>query len=118
MNSSYQDWEPVVIRSKNSVTAQKKDTYHTTEKPMGNKEFKRLNNDDLPALNKIKLEQAQAMSKARNALGLNQTELARMLGIQEKIIKEYENCSVTNFSPLLYKRILTVLKVDPKLVKK
>jgi hypothetical protein len=41
-----------------------------------------------------------------------------MLGIQEKIIKEYENCSVTNFSPLLYKRILTVLKVDPKLVKK
>ena len=87
MNTCYQDWEPVVIRSKNSVTALKKDAYHTTEKPMGNKEFKRLNEDDLPALNKIKLEQAQAISKARNALGLNQTELARMLGIQEKIIK-------------------------------
>ena len=37
MNSSYQDWEPVVIRSKNAVNAQKKDAYNTTEKPMGNK---------------------------------------------------------------------------------
>jgi ribosome-binding protein aMBF1 (putative translation factor) len=114
MNNCYQDWEPVVIRNKNSVKAQNKEIYHTTAKPMGNKEFKRLNTEELPVLNKITLEQAQAISTARNAKNWKQIDLARALGIQDKIIKEYENCSVTNFSPMLYKRILRVLNVDPK----
>ena len=114
MSAIYQDWNPVVIRSKNSVNAQKKDAHHTAAKPMGNKEFQRLNNEELPALNKITHSQAQAISTARNALNLKQVDLARKLGIQEKIIKEYENCSVANFSPILYKRILKVLNVDPK----
>jgi ribosome-binding protein aMBF1 (putative translation factor) len=56
----------------------------------------------------------QAISTARNALKWKQVDLARKLGIQEKIIKEYENCTVANFSPILYKRILKVLNVDPK----
>ena len=114
MNNCYQDWEPVVIRNKNSVKAQNKEIYHTTAKPMGNKEFIRLNTEELPVLNKITLEQAQAISIARNAKKWKQIDLARALGIQEKIIKEYENCSVANFSPMLYKRILRVLNVDPK----
>ena len=114
MNNCYQDWEPVVIRNKNSAKAQNNDIYHTTAKPMGNKEFKRLNTEELPVLNKITLEQAQAISTARNAKNWKQIDLARALGIQDKIIKEYENCSVTNFSPMLYKRILRVLNVDPK----
>jgi ribosome-binding protein aMBF1 (putative translation factor) len=114
MSAIYQDWKPVVIRSKNAVDAQKKDAYHTVAKPAGNKEFQRLNNEELPALNKITHAQAQAISTARNALNLKQVDLARKLGIQEKIIKEYENCSVANFSPILYKRILKVLNVDPK----
>jgi ribosome-binding protein aMBF1 (putative translation factor) len=114
MNTFYQDWEPVVIRNKNSAKAQNNDTYHTTAKPMGNKEFKRLNTEEIPMLNKITLEQAQAISTARNAKKWKQIDLARALGIQEKIIKEYENCSVTNFSPMLYKRILKILNVDPK----
>ena len=45
MSAIYQDWEPVVIRSKNAVDAQKKDAHHTAAKPAGNKEFKRLNNE-------------------------------------------------------------------------
>jgi ribosome-binding protein aMBF1 (putative translation factor) len=115
MNNCYQDWEPVVIRSKNVVNAQSKEAHHTTVKPMGNKEFQRLNSEEIPKLNKITHEQAQAISIARNACNLKQIDLARKLGIQEKIIKEYENCSVTNFSPVLYKRILKALNVDPKL---
>ena len=115
MNNCYQDWEPVVIRSKNNVNAQSKEAHHTTAKPMGNKEFQRLNNEEIPKLNKITHEQAQAISVARNACNLKQIDLARKLGIQEKIIKEYENCSVANFSPVLYKRILKALNVDPKL---
>jgi hypothetical protein len=50
MSAIYQDWEPVVIRSTNSITAQKKDAHHTAVKPAGNKEFQRLNNEELPAL--------------------------------------------------------------------
>jgi len=114
MSAIYQDWEPVVIRSINSVNAQKKDAHHTAAKPAGNKEFQRLNNEELPALNKITHKRAQAISTARNALNLKQVDLARKLGIQEKIIKDYENCTVANFSPILYKRILKTLNIDPK----
>jgi ribosome-binding protein aMBF1 (putative translation factor) len=115
MNNCYQDWEPVVIRNKKNVNEQKKELHHTTAKPMGNKEFKRLNNEEIPKLNKITHEQALAISSARNACNLKQIDLAHKLGIQEKIIKEYENCSVANFSPMLYKRILKALNVNPNL---
>jgi ribosome-binding protein aMBF1 (putative translation factor) len=114
MNTFYQDWEPVVIKNKNS-SKEKNNTYHTTAKPIGNKEFKRLNCEELPALKKITLKQAQAISIARNANNWTQLDLAGKLGIQEKIIKEYENCSVVNFSLMLYKRILKILNIDPKL---
>jgi|UniRef100_A0A6C0LVE0 ribosome-binding protein aMBF1 (putative translation factor) len=115
MNNCYQDWEPVVIRSTNAVKSKNKELQQTVEKPMGNKEFLRLNNEELPALNKITHAQAQAISIARNASKLKQKELAARLGIPEKIIRDYENCSVINFSPVLYKRILKNLNVDPKL---
>ena len=115
MNNCYQDWEPVVIRSTNAVKSKNKELQQTVEKPMGNKEFQRLNNEELPALNKITHAQAQAISIARNASKLKQKELAARLGIPEKIIRDYENCSVINFSPVLYKRILKNLNIDSKL---
>jgi len=115
MNTCYQDWEPVVIKSTNAIKLKNKELQQTTEKPIGNKEFIRLNNEELPTLNKITHEQAQAISKARNANKLKQKDLAAKLGIPEKIIRDYENCSIINFSPTLYKRILRVLNVDPKL---
>jgi len=114
MNNCYQDWEPVVIKNKNSAK-EENNKYHTTAKPMGNKEFKRLDTEEIPVLKKITIEQAQVISTARNAKKWKQLDLARALGIQEKIIKEYENCSVVNFSPMLYKRILKILNIDPKL---
>jgi ribosome-binding protein aMBF1 (putative translation factor) len=118
MSAHYQDWEPVVIRSNSAAKAAKaaNTVHHTIAKPVGNKEFQRLNNEDIPKLNKITHEQALAISTARNALGLKQIDLALKLGIQEKIIKEYENGSVANFSPILYKRILRVLNINPKSV--
>jgi ribosome-binding protein aMBF1 (putative translation factor) len=115
MNTCYQDWEPVVIKSTNAVKLKNKELQQTVEKPMGNKEFLRLNNEELPSLNKITHAQAQAISIARNANKLKQKELATRLGIPEKIIRDYENCSIINFSPVLYKRILKNLNVDPKL---
>jgi small subunit ribosomal protein S23e/putative transcription factor len=115
MNNFHQDWEPVVIRSKNYANAKNKEAHVSNNKPIGNKEFQRLNNEEIPALKKITHARAQAISNARNAIKLTQKELANKLGINEKIIKEYENCSVINFEPTLYKRILKVLNVDPKL---
>jgi ribosome-binding protein aMBF1 (putative translation factor) len=107
--NNFQDWEPVVIRSKN------KEAHVANNKPIGNKEFQRLNNEEIPTLKKITHTQALAISNARNAKKLTQKELASKLGINEKIIKEYENCSVVNFTPKLYKQILNVLNVDHKL---
>jgi hypothetical protein len=72
MSAHYQDWEPVVIRSNSAAKAAKaaKAAHHTIAKPAGNKEFQRLNNEDIPKLNKITHEQSLAISTARNALGL------------------------------------------------
>ena len=112
MNDCYQDWEPVVIRSKNAV---KKESPQQSQsaKPMGNKEFHRVDKEEIPKLNKITREQAQAISATRNALKLTQKALAQKVRIQENIIKEYENCSVINFSLPLYNRILKAMNVNP-----
>ena len=115
MNNFHQDWDPVIIRSKNFALAKNKEAHDANNKPMGNKEFQRLNNEENPVLKKITHTQAHAISNARNAIKLTQKELANKLRINEKIIKEYENCSVVNFSPNLFKRILKVLNIDPKL---
>jgi ribosome-binding protein aMBF1 (putative translation factor) len=112
MNNCFQDWEPVVIRSNSA--AKKEAQQHQSAKPMGNKEFQRLDNDEIPKLNKITREQSLAISNARNACNLSQKELAQKLNIPENIIREYENSTVANFSHQLYKRILKVLKVNPK----
>lgn len=113
MNDCYQDWEPVVIRSKNAVKKESPQHSQQSAKPMGNKEFHRVDKEEIPKLNKITREQAQAISTARNACNLTQKALAQKLGIQDNIIKEYENCSVINFSPQLYKRILKAMNVNP-----
>jgi ribosome-binding protein aMBF1 (putative translation factor) len=114
MNNCFQDWEPVVIRSNSA--AKKEAQQHQSAKPMGNKEFQRLDNDEIPKLNKITREQSLAISNARNACNLSQKELAQKLNIPENIIREYENSTVANFSHQLYNRILKVLKVNPKLI--
>jgi ribosome-binding protein aMBF1 (putative translation factor) len=114
MNNCFQDWEPVVIRSNSA--AKKEAQQHQSAKPMGNKEFQRLDKDEIPKLNKITREQSLAISNARNACNLSQKELAQKLNIPENIIREYENSTVANFSHQLYNRILKVLKVNPKLI--
>lgn len=109
-NCNQQDWEPVVIRS--NTAAKKAQQHSQSAKPMGNKEFRRLDTEEIPKLNKITREQAQAISTARNALKLTQKELAQKLRIPDITIKEYENCTVANFSLPLYNRILRGMKVN------
>jgi len=113
MNSvNFQDWEPVVLKNK---TKEQKTQQNTQNQP-GFKEYIRLVEDDIPKLNKISREYAQAIIDGRKAHNINQKELAQKLCIKDNIIKEYENCTVVNFNLQFYKRILKALNIDPKTV--
>jgi ribosome-binding protein aMBF1 (putative translation factor) len=113
MNSvNFQDWEPVVL--KNSKTKAQKQ--NNTPNQAGHKEYIKLLEDDIPVLNKITREYAQAIVDGRKALNITQKELAQKMCIKDNIIKEYENCTVVNFNLQFYKRILKALNIDPKTI--
>ena len=113
MNSvNFQDWEPVVLKNSKSK-AQKQ---NNTPNQAGHKEYIKLLEDDIPTLNKITREYAQAIVDGRKALNITQKELAQKMCIKDNIIKEYENCSVVNFNLQFYKRILKALNIDPKTI--
>jgi ribosome-binding protein aMBF1 (putative translation factor) len=109
-SANFQDWEPVVL---------KKTTVHkqiNTQNQPGFKEYIKLVEDDIPKLNKITREYAQAIVDGRKALNITQKELAQKMCVKDNIIKEYENCSVVNFNLQFYKRILKALNINPKTV--
>ena len=111
MNSvNFQDWEPVVFKK-----AKEQKQINTQNQP-GFKEYIKLVEDDIPKLNKITREYAQAIVDGRKALNITQKELAQKLCVKDNIIKEYENCSVVNFNLQFYKRILKTLNIDPKTI--
>jgi ribosome-binding protein aMBF1 (putative translation factor) len=115
MNSNpinFQDWEPVVFTKKSQELKKK----GSIQMPPGNKELIRLIEDDIPKLNKMSREYAQAIVDGRIAMGFSQKDLAQRLSVKDNVIKEYENCQVTNFNMGFLKKILRVLKVDPKTV--
>lgn len=107
---NYQDWEPVVFKK---TTVQKQ---MNTPNQAGHKEYIKLLEDDIPKLNKITREYAQAIVDGRKALNITQKELAQKMCIKDNIIKEYENCSVVNFNLQFYKRILRALNINPKII--
>ena len=109
-SANFQDWEPVVLK-KNNVHKQ----INTQNQP-GFKEYIKLVEDDIPKLNKITREYAQAIVDGRKALNITQKELAQKMCVKDNIIKEYENCSVINFNLQFYKRILKALNINPKTV--
>jgi ribosome-binding protein aMBF1 (putative translation factor) len=109
-SANFQDWEPVVLKK---TTVQKQ--VNTQNQP-GFKEYIKLVEDDIPKLNKITREYAQAIVDGRKALNITQKELAQKMCVKDNIIKEYENCSVVNFNLQFYKRILKALNINPKTV--
>ena len=109
-SANFQYWEPVVLKKTN---VQKQ--INTQNQP-GFKEYIKLVEDDIPKLNKITREYAQAIVDGRKALNITQKELAQKMCVKDNIIKEYENCSVVNFNLQFYKRILKALNINPKTV--
>lgn len=106
---AHQDWTPVVIR--NSTTA--KIAKQQKQNPAGTKEFIKLNEDDVPKLNKITPEKAKILREARTAKGISQKEFAKSLNISVSTIQDYENGTVTNFSKTFYNNCLKRLGVVP-----
>jgi ribosome-binding protein aMBF1 (putative translation factor) len=113
MNSvNFQDWTPVVLKN----TKAKAQKQNNIPNQAGHKEYIKLIEDDIPKLNKITREYAQAITDGRKALNITQKDLAQKLCVKDNIIKEYENCSVVNFNLQFYKRILKALNIDPKTI--
>ena len=79
--SSFQDWEPVVLR--------KSDPKKPIQKPFDNI---KVNEDaDVNKIIKVDSDFSKQIIQARLAKKLNQTELAKALSLDVTIIKEYEN---------------------------
>lgn len=103
----HQDWTPVVIRSSRVASIARQ----SVQNPSGTKEFNKLNEDDVPILNKMTREQATALSQARAAKKMSQKELANALNMDVSIIKDYESCNVKNFKKEVYSKIMSRLGV-------
>jgi ribosome-binding protein aMBF1 (putative translation factor) len=109
-----QDWTPVVIHNKqyNKQAKQEK------QNPAGTKDFYKLNEDDIPQLGKITVEQCNVLKEARAAKGLSQKDFAKSLNINVAIIQEYENGTIAKFNKTLYNNLLKKLGVQPDKSKK
>lgn len=103
---SFQDWEKVVIGN-----GKNKKANTSIQHQAGHKEFMKLNEDDIPKLDKITPEQSKNLREARNARGILQSELAKSLNIDISIIRDYENGNVKKFNPTLYKSLMRKLGV-------
>ena len=101
-----QDWTPVVIRN-----SSKKSQPMNKQNAAGTKDFYKLNEDDIPQLNKMTAGQASALREARNAKGLSQTDFAKQLNINVNLIKDYENGTVAKFNKTFYNSLMRKLGV-------
>lgn len=104
---SYQDWTPVVIHNKQNV----KEQYKQKQNLAGTKEFNKLNEDDVPKLDKITPEQSKFLCQARTEKKLSQLEFAKSLNINVSLIKEYENGTVKNFNKKFYNTLIRKLGI-------
>ena len=109
MSYEHQDWTPVVIRNSNAAKEAKK----SVQNPAGTKEFHKLNEDDIPKLDKITPEQCKILREARSAKGMTQSDLAKSLNINVSVIKEYEGGSIAKFNKTFYNNLLRKLGVKP-----
>lgn len=106
MSFEHQDWTPVVIRNSSAAKQSKQDK----QNPAGTKEFLRLNEDEVPKLDKITKEQQIALQEARKAKGWSQADLAKSLNINVSIVRDYENGNIAKFNKIFYNNMLRRLK--------
>lgn len=102
MSYDHQDWTPVVIRNANAAKNAKKQKQNAP----GTKEYQKLIQPEIEKLDKITPELQNKLRNARNAKGLTQPDLARLLNIPVSIIRDYENGTIAKFEKTFYNKLM------------
>ncbi len=105
----HQDWTPVVIHNKNLKKAQT----HSNPKPKVNYND---GEEDMPKRQEYSPQMIIAMQDARKAKDLTQSELAKQLNIDVKVIADIE-AKKSAYNRKLYTSIMRKLGVDTKSLK-
>lgn len=90
MSSNIQDWNHLIIKK---ATTNKSKPHHTTNNTVSVKKiYDESNPDAEPDIRPVKVDGdfAEQMTKARNARGMTQKQLANALSIDVAIIADYE----------------------------
>lgn len=104
---NHQDWTPTTIGS-----GKKKE--QTKQNQPGTKEFNRLNEDDVPSLATISVQQSQDMIMERNKKRYTQSQVAKMMNIPVQEIQDFENGKTKRFNKQLYNNVMKKLKSLPE----
>lgn len=105
----HQDWEPVVIHNRNF----KKTQDQSKPKPKVNYND---GEEDMPKRQEYSPQMIVAMQDARKAKNLTQSELAKQLNIDVKVIADIE-AKKSAYNRKLYTSIMRKLGVDTKSLK-
>ena len=90
-----QDWKPVVLRKSQPKT-------QVVHAP-GNKEFHKLDSEDVEAPKILGIDSAKQIQAARSALKLTQVQLAQKINEKANLIKEYETGKIVPSRAVLNK---------------
>jgi ribosome-binding protein aMBF1 (putative translation factor) len=107
----HQDWKPVVIHNRNFKKAQTQS--NSNPKPKVNYND---GEEDMPKRQEYSPQMIVAMQDARKAKNLTQSELAKQLNIDVKIIADIE-AKKSAYNRKLYTSIMRKLGVDTKSLK-
>lgn len=107
----HQDWKPVVIHNRNFKKAQTQSNSNPKPKVDYND-----GEDDMPKRQEYSPQMIVAMQDARKAKNLTQSELAKQLNIDVKVIADIE-AKKSAYNRKLYTSIMRKLGVDTKSLK-
>lgn len=107
----HQDWEPVVIHNKNFKKTQNQ--HESKPKPKINYND---GEEDMPKRQEYTPQMIVAMQEARKAKNLTQSDLAKQLNFDVKIIADIES-KKSAYNRKLYTSIMRKLGVDTKSLK-
>lgn len=112
MERPFQDWEPVVIRSSKNKKENEKKISQAPPKPKVMED-----EDGMPPKQKQYTHQMiTSLQDARKAKNLTQSDLAKKLNIETKIIQNIE-ANKSPYNRKLYSSLMRALDVDMKTLK-
>lgn len=101
-----QDFNDIVIRLKKPEKA----NHPHIQKPTGNKQIQKLENEEPEAPKKIAPDVKKKICQARTAMKMTQQELAQRINVKPDIVKDYE-CGNAIPNPQILNRLQKVLNI-------